>query len=81
MVHWDSSNGSEKAEVLAEALVGRLEQWLVEVMVLLKGLEGVGGGIIGTVLEVVNEVRGVGVIRGGFWIGEGEGDARVLFGH
>lgn len=55
MVHWDTSNGSEKAEVLAEALVGRLEQWLVEVMVLLKGLEGVGGGIIGTVLEVVNE--------------------------
>lgn len=34
----------------------------MEVMVLLKGLEGVGGGIIGNVLEVVNEVRGVGVI-------------------
>lgn len=63
LVHWDSSDGSEKAEVLAQALVLRLEQWLVEEMVLLKGLEGVGGGIIGNVLEVVNEVRGgVGVI-------------------
>jgi len=63
LVDRDSSDGSEKAEVLAEALVLRLEQWLVEVMVVVKGLEGVGGGISGSVLEVVNEVRGVGVIR------------------
>lgn len=41
-------------------MVLRLEQWLVEVVVLLKGLEGVVVAVavvvVGTVLEVVNEV-------------------------
>ena len=66
LVHRDSSDGSQKTQLLAQALVLMLwlEQWLplvvvvkVMVVVLLKRLEGVVGI---TVLEVVvNEVIGV----------------------